>query len=183
MLIQLNLTMYFTIFKKGVVGWSVFKWIYVRIRSSHLLPPLMPCEVVRQHTIDVYTTYLYCLKLCNIPGEHCSFHSYTQCSLVQICNIYHLQNVCYVQFTTCVVPVTSSTLKGNGVYVPLEQGSLLRLLLYMFNDWLMLPKSRHTVHVWGSHASLHDSFYFNLVCLWTVCAMCSFRPRVVCQHG
>ena len=134
---------------------------------------------VGQHTTDVYTTYLYCLKLCNIPGEHCSFHSYTQCSLVQICNIYHLPNVCYVQFTTCVVHLTSSTLKGNGFYVPLEQGSLLRPLLYMFNDWLMLPKSRHTVHakchwehIWAEYivnptrTSLHPSHLVTYVFHW-----------------
>ena len=58
MIIQLNFTMSSSIFKMGALGWSVLNVsMYICTRSSHLLPPLVPCEVVGQHTTDVYTTF------------------------------------------------------------------------------------------------------------------------------
>ena len=86
-----------SIFKMGILGWSVLNVsMYVCTRSSHLLPPLMPCEVVGQHTTDGYTTFHLKLSYVIFLVSN-SFHSFKQCSISS--NLQHLSSAKCVLFT------------------------------------------------------------------------------------
>ena len=111
----------------GILGWSV-------LNVSMYVPGPPPSPISHALWTDIYT--LYYLKLSYVTFLVSNVHSIllNNVPLVRISSIYYLPNVYYLQFTTCVVPVNNSTLKSNGVYVPLEQGSPLRPLHYMFTD-------------------------------------------------